>query len=146
MCVTVHCPALVCPLLVLFFHLKIIAIVTHPSLCRSTAIINMLFLWTILLILLLLVGHSVVPILVRYVRLRRDYRTIPSLPLSPIPFVGNLHQFDRRSEVFYKLFQRMYKSCQEQNKGLFILWYSIRPIIFLCSAAGLEVSDFRQLM
>ncbi len=81
----------------------------------------MLWLLTILFILLLLVAYYVVPVLVRYAQLQRDYRNIPGLSISSVPFVGNLHQLNKLSEVFYQLLQRMYKNCQEQNKGLFVL-------------------------
>ncbi len=97
----------------------------------------MLLLYAILFILLL-VGYYVVSILVQHARLQ-DYRNIPGLPISSIPFVGNLHQLGRRPEVFYQLLQRMYKKCQEQNKDLFVLWYSVWPIVFLCSGEGLKV-------
>ncbi len=100
----------------------------------------MLFLWTILLGLLLVLGHFLLPLLLRYARLRRDYRTIPGLPLSPIPFIGNLHQCDSKIDVFYRFLQRMAKQCQEQNEGIFVLWYSLWPVLIVCSGDGLEVN------
>jgi hypothetical protein len=99
-----------------------------------------LFLSVIFVLLILFIAYYLVPILVRHVKLRRDYRTIPTLPISLIPFVGNLHQFDKRQYVFSRLLLQMAKECQQQDKGIFCLWYSLRPMIFLCTGRSLEVS------
>ena len=90
-------------------------------------------------LLLLLVFKHVLPILKQYSQLRKDYQNISLLPISPIPFVGNIHQFDKRTYVFFELLVRLGKECQDQGKGLFCMWYSLRPMIFLCSGKGLEV-------
>ena len=90
-------------------------------------------------LLLLLVFKNVLPILKQYSQLRKDYQNISLLPISPIPFVGNIHQFDKRTYVFFELLVRLGKECQDQGKGLFCMWYSLRPMIFLCSGKGLEV-------
>jgi hypothetical protein len=36
----------------------------------------------------------------------------------------------------------MSKECQDQNKGIFCLWYAIWPMTFLCTSKGLEVCLF----
>lgn len=103
---------------------------------------NMSFLLPIILIsllLLLIFVKYVAPILQRHRQLLKDYRNISFLPLSSIPFVGNLHQFDKRSAVFFQLLCRLTKQCQDQNQGLFCLWFGISPRLFLCSGQGLEV-------
>jgi hypothetical protein len=37
---------------------------------------------------------------------------------------------------------RLSKECQDQNKGVFCLWYSLWPTVILCSGKGLEVFTF----
>ena len=92
-----------------------------------------------LILLLIFIMKYVSPILKRHSQLQKDYRNISLLPLSPIPFLGNLHQFDKKTYLFYKLLLRLGKECQDQDKGVFCLWFTIRPALFLCSAKGLEV-------
>ena len=98
-----------------------------------TVIVLFLFLFLIIL-------YYLVPILVRYRRLQKDYRNITFLPLSAIPFVGNLHQLDPRPHIFFQLICQLSKESQDQGKGLFCLWYTLWPMVFLCSGQGLEVS------
>jgi hypothetical protein len=98
-----------------------------------------LLLTIIIVVLFFLIGNYVWPVFGRYLQLRKDFRTITLLPLSFIPFVGNLHHFDRRPYVFLQSIYRLAKECQNQNKGLFCIWYSLKPILILCSAKGLEV-------
>jgi hypothetical protein len=93
-------------------------------------------------LLSLVVWIYVLPILKRYSQLRKDYRDISFLPISSIPFVGNLHLIDKRPPVFFQLLCRMSKICQEQDKGIFCLWYAIWPMNFLCTGKGLEVWTF----
>jgi hypothetical protein len=103
----------------------------------------MILLLTILVVLLfILIVKWVLPNWKRHSQLLKDYQNISVLPLSPIPFVGNVHQFDKRTYMFYKLVFRLAKECQDQDKGLFCIWYTLSPIIFLCSAKGLEVLTF----
>ncbi|CAF4720542.1 unnamed protein product [Rotaria sp. Silwood1] len=75
---------------------------------------------------------------VKYTKLRQDYHKIPSLPISPIPFIGNIHQFDKRQDVFSRLLMVMARECQQQQqqqaKGLFCLcnnakWRARRRLI-----------------
>ena len=100
----------------------------------------MLLLLTIIIVLVFpILVKFIVPILVRHSQLQKDYKNITLLPLSPIPFVGNLHKFDKRPDGFFELLCRMSKECQNQDKGLFCLWYAFWPVVFLCSGKGLEV-------
>ncbi len=104
---------------------------------------NMVLLLTIFVILLfILILKYVLPILKRHSQLQKDYENISLLPLSSVPFVGNVHQFDKRTYIFYKLLFRLGQECQDQGKGLFCIWYTIWPMIFLCSGKGLEVHAF----
>ena len=93
-------------------------------------------------LILVFIIYYLVPIFVQCKKLRRDYQNIPSLPLSRIPFVGNLHQFDSRQHVFSRLLLQMAAECQQQGKGLFCLWYSIWPMIFACTGHSLAVRVF----
>jgi hypothetical protein len=101
-----------------------------------------LFLAIIILIffVLLAVVYYILPIFVQHRRLQKDYRNISLLPLSSIPFVGNVHQLGEESYQFFQLLCRLSKECQDQEKGLFNLWYTLWPMVFLCSGQGLEVS------
>ncbi len=100
----------------------------------------MILLLTIFLMLLfILILKYVLPILKRHSQLRKDYENISFLPLSSIPFVGNVHQLGKQPHDFFLLLCRMSKLCQEQDKGIFCLWFSLWPMTFLCTAKGLEV-------
>jgi len=91
------------------------------------------------LLLLLAIIYYILPPLQRHKRLLQDYRNISFLPLSSIPFIGNLHQFDKRPHVFFRLICQLAKQSQDQGKGLFCIWFGITPRLLLCSAQGLEV-------
>jgi hypothetical protein len=93
-------------------------------------------------LLILVVLIYVLPFIKRHSQLQKDYRNISFLPLSPIPFVGNLHVIDQDPPAFFQLLRRMSDICQQQDKGIFCLWYSIWPMIFVCTAKGLEVCTF----
>ncbi|UJR34522.1 hypothetical protein I4U23_021930 [Adineta vaga] len=84
-----------------------------------------------MILLFLLLIYYVVPILRKYNKFRQDYRNVPSLPISNIPFIGNLHQLDRQQYIFSCLLLQMSKESQTQGKGLFCLWYSVWPMIFV---------------
>jgi hypothetical protein len=100
----------------------------------------MLLLLTIIIIFLFLaILKFILPILIRHSQLQKDYQNISLLPLSPIPFIGNIHQFDKRQHVFFELLCRMSKECQNQDKDVFCLWYALWPMVVLCSGKGLEV-------
>jgi hypothetical protein len=103
----------------------------------------MLLLLTIIIILFFIISvNYILPIFKRYSQLQKDYRNITLLPLSSIPFVGNLHHFDKQQHVVFQLVLRLSKECQDQNKGVFCLWYSLWPTVILCSGKGLEVFTF----
>lgn len=104
-------------------------------------IFEMLFSPTFLIacVLLLVIGYYLFPIFRRHRQLLKDYRNISPLPLSSIPLIGNLHQFDKRQPVFFQLLCRLAKQCQDQGTGLFCLWTGMVPRLFLCSSEGLEV-------
>ncbi|CAF1549167.1 unnamed protein product [Adineta ricciae] len=106
-----------------------------------------LLLALIVIILLLMVLKQVRPFLMRHSRLQKDYRNITLLPLSPIPFIGNAHQFDKKSYVFYGLIRRLSTECQNQGKGVFCLWSTVWPMVFLCSAEDLKtfINNTKQL-
>ena len=97
------------------------------------------FILTIVIIVVLIVLYFVVMNLMRHAQLRKDYRTIPSLPVSPIPFLGNIRQIGGEGYVFLRLILQMASECQEQKKGLFCLWYSLWPIMFMCTGQTVEV-------
>ena len=88
-------------------------------------------------------AYYMVAMLVKRQKLGRDYQNIPSLPLTRIPLVGNLHQFDKRQHVFSHLLLQMATGCQQQGKGLFCLWYSLWPMIFACTGQSLAVRLFQ---
>ncbi len=103
----------------------------------------MILLLTVLTVLFFFVIVTFIrPILVRYGQLQKDYKSISFLPLSSIPFVGNLHVMDKQPHLFCQLLCRMSIECQKQGKGIFCLWYSIWPLIFFCEAKGIEVGTF----
>ena len=97
-------------------------------------------------LLAILIFKYVLPYWKQYLELKKDYETISPLPISPIPFVGNVHQFDKRTYMFLKLFVRLAREYQEQGKGVYCIWYSIWPMIVLCSGKGLEVSAFCHIL
>ena len=72
-------------------------------------------------------------------RLQKKYQNISPLPLSSVPFVGNIHQLGQQPHVFFEVLCQLSRECQDHGKGLFNLWYSLWPRIFLCSGQGLEV-------
>ncbi len=102
----------------------------------------MILLATIIVTSLLLIVNYILPIFKQHSQLQKDYRNITLLSLSSIPFIGNLHLIDKRPHVFFQLLCRMSKLCQDQEKGIFCLWYALWPMIFLCTAKGLEVCKF----
>lgn len=77
--------------------------------------------------------------LIRTHQLRKEYENITSLPISSMPLIGNVHQFGKTGAEFYQLLLRLSAQCQEEKKGVFCLWYSTIPMIFLSSHEGLEV-------
>jgi hypothetical protein len=99
---------------------------------------SLLLIITVVLILIVIVKF-ISPILIRHSQLQKDYQNITLLPLSSIPFIGNLHFIDKRSHIVSQLFLRLAKECQEQNKGVYCFWFGLRPTIILCSEKGLEV-------
>ncbi len=100
-----------------------------------------ILLTTIIALIFILIAKFILPLLIRHSQLQKDYRNITLLPLSSIPFVGNLNQFDKRPHVFLQLVFRLAKESQDQNKGVFCLWCGIWPMIFLCTGQGLEVRE-----
>lgn len=90
---------------------------------------------------LCLLFHYILPTVQRYRQLLKEFQNITFLSLSKIPLIGNLHHFDKRPYMLFRLVCRLAKQAQDQNKGLFCLWIGIRPRLFLCSGQGLEV-DF----
>ncbi len=111
------------------------------SLSRKSS--DMLLLLTIIIVFLIIVTVKfVIPTLVTYSQLQKDYQNISLLPLSSIPFVGNANHLGKGQQDFFQLICRMSKVCQEQDKGIFCLWYALWPMIFLCSPHGLEVFQF----
>ena len=98
---------------------------------------------TICALFIVVIVYYLVPIFVKRQKLGRDYQNIPSLPLSRIPLVGNLHQFDKRQHLFSRLLLQMAVECQQQGKGIFCLWYSIWPMIFACTGESLAVRMFQ---
>jgi hypothetical protein len=97
-------------------------------------------------ILLILIVKWVLPIFKRHSQLQKDYENISPLSISPIPFVGNLHHFDKQTHIFYKQVLEWAKQCQDEDKGLFCIWYALVPIVFTCSGKGLEVLIFYLLI
>ena len=90
-------------------------------------------------LLLILIFKYILPILKTHSELQKDYQNITPITISSIPFVGNVDHFDRKPYMFFKFLLRLGKECQDQDKGLFCVWYSIRPMMMLCSGKGLEV-------
>ena len=89
--------------------------------------------------LILLIVHYIYPFFRRRQQLLKDYRNITPLPLSSIPLIGNLHLFDKRQPVFFRLLCQLSKQCQDEGTGLFCLWFAVTPRVFLCSGEGIEV-------
>ncbi|CAF3258747.1 unnamed protein product [Rotaria socialis] len=101
------------------------------------------------IIFFLFIVYYLVPVWMKHIRLRRDYRNITYLPISRVPFVGNIHQFDKRSHVFSSLLVRLAKLCQQQQEqGCFCLWYSVWPMIFACTGQNLAtfINNSKQLV
>ncbi len=98
---------------------------------------------TLCLFLLLAIVYYILPVYQRYKQLVKEYRNITFLPLSSVPFLGNIHQFDKRPHVLFQMVCQLTKQCQDQGTGLFCLWYGYRPRVFLCSARGLEVGTLK---
>jgi hypothetical protein len=96
----------------------------------------------VLLFLLFLILYHIISALLERNRLLKDYQNISFLSLSPIPFIGNVHHFDKRSHVVFQLFCQLAKQAQDQNKGLFCFWFGLKPRLFLCSGQGLEVYSY----
>ena len=97
----------------------------------------LLFLLLFIIIILLLYSSHLK--FRKFIQLRQEYRTVSFLPVSSIPFIGNVHQLGKNGSDFYRLLHRISSESQKEKKGMFCLWFSIRPIIFLCSGDGLEV-------
>lgn len=126
----------------LFIFLLLVGINIIPIYILFIDITKMLSVVTIIIIFLLLLFvfvNYILPVFKRHSQLQKDYQNISFLPLSSIPFLGNLHLIDKRPHVFYQLLCRMAKECQDQDKGIFCLWYALWPMTFLCTAKGLEV-------
>jgi hypothetical protein len=94
-----------------------------------------------LLLLLTVVYYIIFPLL-RHKRLVKEYRNISFLPLSSIPFVGNIHLIDKRPDVFFHLIFQLAKQAHDKTNGIFCLWYSLWPMVFICSGRGLEVYSY----
>jgi hypothetical protein len=93
------------------------------------------------LVFIILIVKFVLPFLRRYSQLKKDYQNISLLPISSIPFIGNLLQYDKDPHLLLQLVLRQTKECQDQNIGAFCFWTVFWPIVFLCSANGLEVFE-----
>ena len=93
----------------------------------------------IVCLLLLLIVHYIYPFFRRHQQLLKDYQNITLLPVAFIPWIGNLHQIDKRPSVFFQFLIRLGKQCQDLGTGLFCLWVGTTPRVFLCSSEGLEV-------
>ncbi len=94
---------------------------------------------TIVFLLVLAVVYYILPVLLQHRKLQNEYRNISLLPISSIPFVGNTVQINKEPPVFFRIICQLAKQCQDQGKGLFCLWYTLWPMLFLCSGQGLEV-------
>jgi len=95
-----------------------------------------------LIVLFLLILKFILPTFIRYSQLRKQYRNISLIPISPIPLVGNAHCAGKRPNVFFELLCQTAKECQDQDKGAFCFWYLLWPTVFLSSSKGLEVNIF----
>ncbi len=95
---------------------------------------------TVLLIFFVIVKFGL-PFFRRYLQLKKDYQNISLLPVSSIPFIGNLLQYDKDPHLLFQLILRQIKECQDQNKGAFCFWTVFWPVILLCSGDGLEVFE-----
>ena len=94
----------------------------------------------VIILIIILLRKYILPVWRRYVQLRKDYKDITPLPVSRIPFIGNLYYTAIEPHLALQLSCELSKACQEQDKGLFCLWYSIWPLVIICSGRGLEVS------
>ena len=103
--------------------------------------VKMLWLLTTIIVLICYaIGKSILPLWRRHLQLRKDYQNITPLPISRIPFVGHIRHLNLEPHLGLQLACKLSKECQDQNKGLFCLWYSIWPMVLICSGRGLEVS------
>ena len=108
------------------------------SLFRKTS--KMLFSLLVLTVLILIIVLKfVIPFVARRSQLQKDYQNITLLPVSSVPFIGHLSYMNKQSHVVFQLICQLSKECQDQDKGVFCLWYTLWPAVFLCSAKGLEV-------
>jgi hypothetical protein len=104
---------------------------------------SMLLLLTIIFILLsIILVKFGLPIWRRHSQLQKDYRSITLLPTSSIPFIGNLKDMRVPQYALFRLCCKLSKECQDRDKGLFCFWYSLWPMLIVCSGRGLEVSRF----
>lgn len=103
-----------------------------------------MFISAIILIICGLVVYYVYPFFRRREQLLKDYRTITPLPFSSIPFLGNLHLFDKRRHVFFQFLCQLSKQSQDQGSGLFCLWFGVAPRVFVCSGEGIKVRQSDQ--
>jgi hypothetical protein len=99
----------------------------------------LMLLTTIIIVIFIVIMKFVLPILKKYFQLQKEYRDITLLPLASIPFLGNVHQLNNEPHVLFQLFIGLTKTCQDQNKGLLCVWYTLWPMVILFSAEGLEV-------
>ncbi|CAF1518303.1 unnamed protein product [Adineta steineri] len=108
----------------------------------------MILLLIIIFGILLIIVKYILPTFIRYLQLKKDYQNISFLPFSSIPFVGNLHLIDHRPYIFFQLMCRLSHECQIKEKGIFCLWYSLSPVLYICSANGLEtfINNSKQLI
>ena len=97
----------------------------------------LIYLTTIVFIIFIALVKFILPILKWYFQLKGEYRDITLLPT--IPFVGNIHQINGTPHQLFQLVIRLSKACQDQNKGLYCIWYLIWPMVVICSGDGLEV-------
>jgi hypothetical protein len=99
----------------------------------------LMLLTTIIIVIFIVIMKFVLPILKKYFQLQKEYRDITLLPLASIPFLGNVHQLNNEPHVLFQIFNGLIKTCQDQNKGLLCVWYTLWPMVILFSAEGLEV-------
>ncbi len=107
-----------------------------PTACNMSLLLTI----TVLLIFIVVVKFGL-PFWRRYSQLKKDYQNISLLPVSSIPFIGNILQYDKEPYLLFQLILRQIKECQDQNKGAFCFWTGFWPMIFLCSGDGLEVFE-----
>ena len=90
----------------------------------------------------IIVFKFILPFVTRHSQLQQDYQNITLIPVSSIPFLGHLSYLNEQPRDVFQLVCRLSKECQDQDKGLFCLWYAMWPATFLCSAKGLEVISY----